>query len=77
MEKGSNEAMYVLSLVVLMVSAGHNSPQRTHMQAQMNAHIHMCAHAQTPKAILSTLSLCLCVCPTLHLGQCRERYMDV
>ncbi len=29
MEKGSNEAMYELSPVVLMVSAGHNSLQRT------------------------------------------------
>lgn len=40
MEKESNETMYVLSLVVLMESASHNSLQRTRMKAQMNAHKH-------------------------------------
>lgn len=47
MEKGSNEAMYVLSLVVLMVSGGHNSFQHTCTPAQMNAHLHMRVHART------------------------------
>lgn len=76
METGSNEAMYALSLVVLMVSAGHNSLQHTHarVRAQMNAHSYVCTYTHTgaPKAILLTLSLSLCVRPTLHLGQCKE-----
>lgn len=46
----SNEAMYVLSLVALMVSAGHNSLLHTRTQTQMSAHLYVCVHlhAQTP-----------------------------
>ena len=69
MEKGSNEAMYVLSLVVLMVSAGHNSLRLLRTHAHTHTHTHT---PRTPKAIFLNLSLCLCVRRTLHLGQCRE-----
>lgn len=73
MENRSNEAMYVLSLVVLMVSAGHNSFQHTRTPAQVNAHSHMHAHTDAQShTVIWTPSLCLCVHPTLHLGQCRE-----
>lgn len=71
MEKGSNEAMYELSLVVLMVSAGHNSPQCT--QAQMNAPSHTRTHTGAKSNTL-TLSLCESYLP---FRPEQRRYMDV
>lgn len=74
MEKGSNEAMYVISLVVLMVSAGHNSLQRTRTQAQMNAHTRAHTDAQSNTFDSLSVSLCLSYPP---FGPVQRRYMEV
>lgn len=69
MEKGSNEAMNVLSLVALMVSAGHNSLQHARMKAQMNA------HTATQSNTFDSLFVSLCV--SYHqFRPVQRRYMD-
>lgn len=68
---------YTLSLVVLMLSAGHNSHQHTHAHTLTQDQIY--AHSYTPVQMHRKqyfyLAGCVSVFPTLHLGQ--RRYTDV
>lgn len=72
METETNETLCVLSPVVLMVSAGHNSLQRTCTPAQMNARSYMCVHVMSTPPFFTPSLPGLCVRHSLYFNQCKE-----
>ena len=59
MEKGSNQALYMLSLVVLLVSAGHNLLQ--HTSTKECIYTRLCTYTQSNTSV----SLFVCVLPSI------------